>query len=248
MALIWERRVGDNSYQVRNHGASLRLYSNGVFHSQWNPRDPLRGSLWELLLLPAFFAPPTRIRSVLVLGVGGGALIRLLQRYVRPQRIVGVDLDPTHLHIARRYFGVRGAELICDDARNYVSSCIEKRDQCSFDLVIDDLFGHADGIPERSVVADAPWCTSLLQLAGEGGIVVGNFGSRDEVLQSGWRTRAIRDRLRGGWTAEMAAYENCVLAVSRQPLRRSVLVELAPREINPENPSRRLDCRLRELR
>ncbi|MFC6979877.1 hypothetical protein ACFQH7_14350 [Microbulbifer taiwanensis] len=93
---------------MRSHGASVRLYSNGVFHSQWNPRDPLKGSLWELLLLPAFFLPGRQVRSVLLLGVGGGALIRLLQQFVGPEKIVGVDLDATHLRIARKYFGVQG--------------------------------------------------------------------------------------------------------------------------------------------
>ncbi|SHG24946.1 Methyltransferase domain-containing protein [Microbulbifer donghaiensis] len=247
MALLWQKRVGDCHYQVRSHGASVRLYSNGVFHSQWNPRDPLKGSLWELLLLPAFFRSEQQIRSVLLLGVGGGALIRLLQQFFTPTRIVGVDLDPTHLDIARRYFGVRNAELVCDDASNFVAGLVGGVEPDTFDLIIDDLFGHSAGEAERTVAADTSWCRKLLGLLSSDGVLVCNFGSRRELLASGWCDRCVRAQLHGGWTAELPAYENAVLAVSRQPLSLTDLAATAPDKINPANPSRRLDCRLRRL-
>jgi len=247
MALLWQKRAGGNLYQVRSHGASVRLYSNGVFHSQWNPRDPLKGSLWELLLLPAFFRSRRRLGSVLLLGVGGGALIRLLQRFVEPARIVGVDLDATHLQVARRYFGVRNAQLVHADARDFVADQLQSGERGSFDLIIDDLFGHVDGEAQRTVAADVPWCRNLLHLLSADGLVVGNFASRRELLSSGWRDKSVRAQLGGAWTAELPAYENCVLAVSRQPLLAADLAARAPAAINPRNPSRRLDCRLKRL-
>ncbi|GAA5526065.1 polyamine aminopropyltransferase [Microbulbifer aestuariivivens] len=262
MALVWEKRSGGNLYQVRRHGASVRLYSNGVFHSQWNERDPLKGSLWELLFLPAYFLPPERIRSVLLLGVGGGALIRLLQRFLRPERVVGVDLDPVHLSVARKHFGVRDATLVCADARLWVTDYLSNPDQSAFDLVIDDLFGHSDGVPERAVTADQNWCRQLLQLArGSGGgstlhsraggdppgLVIANFGSRRELLASGWRTPAVGALLGGAWSAELPGYENCVLAASTGPLSRRQLTSAAPSQINPALPGCRLSSQLKPL-
>lgn len=247
MALLWQKKTGGNLYQVRNHGASVRLYSNGVFHSQWNPDDPLKGSLWELLLLPAFFLPEHRIRSVLLLGVGGGALIRLIQRFLRPERIVGVDLDKTHLQVARRYFGVRDAELVHADARDFVAEQLGKGEQHTFDLIVDDLFGHSGGEAERTVVADLPWCEDLLRLLAETGLLVGNFGSRKELQASGWRHVSLRPQLRGAWRAELPSHENIIFAASRQALPMSGLTERAPGKINPSNPFRRLDCRLTRL-
>lgn len=246
MAVVWQRQVRGNCYQVRRHGASVRLYSNGVFHSQWNPRDPLRGSLWELLLLPAFFLPPGQIRSVLVLGVGGGAVIRLLQQFVDPECIVGVDLDAVHLSVARRYFGVRGAELVCADAREYVAGSLAAKKQSSYDLIIDDLFGHNGGDAERAVAADPEWCESLLQLLAPDGLVVSNFGNRREMISSGWCRSGLREQL-ASWSAEMPLYENCVLAVSRRSLSMASLISHAPGAVNPHNPRRRLKCRLRRL-
>lgn len=255
MALVWEKRTGGSHYEVRRHGASVRLYSNGVFHSQWNERDPLKGSLWELLFLPTFFLPPERIRSVLLLGVGGGALIRLLQRFVAPEKVVGVDLDPVHLKVARNHFGVHDTELVCADARSYVSDYLSNSHNLGFDLVIDDLFGHCDGVAERAVTADEIWCRQLLRLArgsgGQGaspGLVIANFGSRGELLDSAWRSAGIRQRLGGSWTAELPGYENCVLAASAAPLERRHLLRSAPAAINPSSPGCRLVSQLRRLR
>lgn len=252
MALVWEKQVGGSRYEVRSHGATVRLYSNGVFHSQWNPNDPLKGSLWELLFLPVFFRPNGQVRRVLILGVGGGALIRLLQRFVVPEVIVGVDIDRHHLTVARRFFGVRGAELICADARAYVAERaadqLVNKGAALFDVIVDDLFGHSDGVAERAITADRPWCEQLLRLLSPGGLVVSNFGSRRELRESGWRTPALRQQLQGAWSAELPEYENSIGIFSRSPLYRKSLTERAPTAINPANPSRRLSARLTRLR
>jgi len=247
MAVIWHRDTAGSRYEVRTHGASVRLYSNGVFHSQWNPKDPLKGSLWELLLLPVYFLPRAQVRRVLVLGVGGGAVIRLLQQFFDPEQIVGVDIDPTHLEVARRFFGVQGAELVCADARAFV------REQQSttgpaFDVIVDDLFGHVDGEAERAVTADEPWCKGLLTLLSDSGVVIGNFGSRRELLDSGWQSPSLRERVSAGWTAELPEFENCIGIFGGAELARAALTSQAPAALNPDNPHRKLHARLRPLR
>lgn len=248
MALIWHRQVGSDRYEVRTHGATVRLYSNGVFHSQWNPNDPLKGSLWELLLLPVFFLPLGQVRRVLLLGVGGGALIRLLQEYIDPQTIIGVDIDRHHLTVARKFFRVRGVELICADAREYIATLNAEPEPEPFDLIVDDLFGHCDGVAERAVAANRLWCEGLMGLLSSNGLLVSNFGSRRELLQSGWRTPLMKQRLKGAWSAELPDYENCIGIFSRTPLSRSVLTAQAPAAINPTHAHRKLDSRLRILR
>ncbi|MFA0812964.1 methyltransferase domain-containing protein [Microbulbifer epialgicus] len=248
MALLWQKQVGDTCYQVRNHGASVRLYSNGVFHSQWNSRDPLKGSLWELLLLPAFFLPEQRLNSVLLLGVGGGALIRLLQAFTSAKRIVGVDLDPVHLEVARRFFDVCDVELVCADAREYVADYLSDSSGERFDLVIDDLFGHCQGVAQRAIPANKEWCSTLLRLLHKDGVLVSNFGDRDELQSSAWRQQSMRQCLKGAWMAHMPQYENHILAVSRKALPLSELNSRAPEKINPANPTRRLEFKMSRLR
>ncbi|QKQ25565.1 hypothetical protein [Candidatus Reidiella endopervernicosa] len=58
MALLWYRKEGESRYEVRSAGATRRLYTNGVFHSQYNPNRPISGSVWGLLMLPALYYPP----------------------------------------------------------------------------------------------------------------------------------------------------------------------------------------------
>ena len=106
MALLWQKQTRDTCYEVRTAGSSRRLYTNGVFHSQYRPGRTHSGGIWDLLVVPAFFRPPGRIRRVLLLGVGGGSAIHLLRQFVEPVEIVGVELSKTHLQIARQFFGI----------------------------------------------------------------------------------------------------------------------------------------------
>ena len=106
MSVLWESERNGTRYSVRAHGASVRLYSNGVFHSQWNPDRPFAGGVWDCLGLPALYRPLEATRRVLLLGVGGGAAIRQLERLVPFESLTGVEIDPVHLDIARRWFGV----------------------------------------------------------------------------------------------------------------------------------------------
>lgn len=68
MSLIWSKNVSGVQYEVRSAGSSKRLYTNGVFHSQYNPVQKITGHVWDLLMIPAFFYPQNTIKKVLVLG------------------------------------------------------------------------------------------------------------------------------------------------------------------------------------
>ncbi len=80
MAIVWSKKVAETRYEVRSAGSPLRLYTDGVFHSQYNPEQLLTGHVWDLLMLPAFFYPKNTIKRVLVLGVGGGAVVAYVTR------------------------------------------------------------------------------------------------------------------------------------------------------------------------
>lgn len=179
MAVLWQQRVGTTLYEVRTAGNTRRLYSNGVLHSQYNEQRPVTGNVWDLLLLPAFLAEAGTIRRVLVLGVGGGAVIRQLQHFLQPKRIVGVELNPAHLRVAKRFFGVQGpgVTLHQGDARQWLAAYTGP----AFDLVIEDLFGERDGQPVRAITADADWMAGLGRVLAPGGILVMNFPSLAEL-------------------------------------------------------------------
>lgn len=242
MAILWSRQVGDTRYEVRSAGQSRRLYTNGVLHSQYNERQPVTGSVWDLLLLPAFFRDPKTIRRVLVLGVGGGAVLRQLHRFVAPDTLIGVDIEGVHLDIARRYFNVTPgiATLVEADARAWLAAY----DGPPFDLVIDDLFGHVDGEPERAIAMDTAWAGALLKHLAPQGVLVANFPDRSAFSASALATnRRLRERFAACYRLTTPMNQNAVAACLRMPASRADLRRQLAKVQALD--TRRKSCRLR---
>lgn len=185
MALLWEKQAGGVHYEVRTAGGSLRLYTNGVLHTQHNPKRRWTGSVWDLLTMTTLLLPPARIRRVLVLGVGGGAAIRQLLAFFPAAHIIGVELNPVHVQVAKRFFGLRDArvELVCANAVTFLALY----DGEPFDLVIDDLFGDRDGVPCRAVTADADWLDLLATHLAPTGQLTINFAGSADAGRAPWR-------------------------------------------------------------
>jgi len=205
MAVIWQRRTNGRHYEVRTAGRSRRLYTDGVFHSQFNPRAVMSGALWDLLALPAFLRS-AGVRRVLLLGLGGGAVARQLLHFFPQARITGVDLDAVHLSVARRFFGLsgRGVRLLEADARDFVADCRAT----SFDLIVDDLFAGRAGDPVRAVSFDHGWRQALTRLLASDGVLVANFADAASARAAARLRGAPRLKL----VATLPQYENRVLA------------------------------------
>ena len=154
MTLLWELNTPDTHYSVRASGASIRLYSNRVFHSQWNPNKPFAGGVWDCLSLPALYRPTDQLKRILLLGVGGGAVIRQLQCLLDYDHLSAVEIDNHHLQVARQWFGVddKCVDLHHDDAINWLN----RYEGPAFDLIIDDLFGHSEGRAATCLCIDQP--------------------------------------------------------------------------------------------
>ena len=217
MSLVWSKTTGDAHFEVRRAGNSIRLYTNGVFHSQFNTRTPIAANPWTLLLLPAYFRQSGTIQRALVLGVGGGAVIRLLQHCVRPTEIVGVELDPVHISIARRFFGVtpRVADLVQADAADWL--CRYRGPK--FDLIIDDLYGESGGEPKRVVHPDRRWLSALTRHLNEDGVLVLNFIGTQDLREVRKRLQGrARSPLNAAFRISLPAYENVIGAFVSQRL------------------------------
>jgi spermidine synthase len=248
VAIIWQKRDGETRYEVRRAGNSLRLYTNGVFHSQYNPKQPVTGNVWDLLMLPAFFRPQ-QIRRVLVLGVGGGAVIRQLNYFLEPEAIVGVELNPVHLEVARDHFAVaaENVELHEADAIWWLRQYRGER----FDLIIEDLFSDNGGEPERVIAADGPWMRRLLKHLTSNGVLVINFGSAKELKSSAWfDDAALRGKLTSAYKLTTPLYENAIGAFLRGKAERVELRSNLARwsELDQARQSCRLNYALRRLK
>jgi len=52
-------------------------------------------------------------------------------------------------------------------------------------VVIDDLFSHQNGEPERAVAMTGRWATALRRLTDKRGLIVANFASLSQLRASG---------------------------------------------------------------
>lgn len=247
MALLWSRNIGGVLYEVRTAGRTRRLYTDGIFHSQFNPGRPVGGSVWDLLMLPAFFLPPGAVRRVLVLGVGGGAVIRLLQHFVQPERIVGIELNPVHLSVARRFFGIGGKRVELHEAD--AAGWMRRYRGEPFDLIIDDLFGGSGGEPVRAVEARPEWFRTLLRPLAPHGALVMNFAGVEELGRAWYGSAATRRRFRAGFRLSTAQNENAVGAFLRRDADSATLRRrlAGVPGLDPARKSTRLRYRIRRL-
>jgi predicted O-methyltransferase YrrM len=82
------------------------------------------------------------MKTILVLGVAGGSVIRTLVDEINFKgQIIGIEIDPSVIAIANSYFKldtIPNLEIIIDDAANYVLKTNKK-----FDLIIIDIFEDA---------------------------------------------------------------------------------------------------------
>lgn len=164
---------------MQRKNESLQLHSNGVLHSQWNPDEPFAGNVWDCLSLPALYRPVDSRSRILMLGVGGGAAIHQLGLLVGFESLVGVEINPIHLHIARHWFGMTSKRVQLREAD--AVAWVQASDRHLFDLVIDDLFGHSEGKPQRAQPLGDAWVERLRDLLTPTGIVVVNCADVDEL-------------------------------------------------------------------
>jgi spermidine synthase len=182
MALLWSTKKGNTQYEVRTAGSSLRLYTNHAFHSQYNPKHVFTGAMWDLLSIPALFYATNLQRnpnSVLMLGVGGGTAIHQLQKLTRPKAMIGVEYDPMHIKVAKRFFKLNypNLELIEADAFDWI-----KHSKKQFDIVVDDLFVDAPNDPERPFAVNKIWMDRLHSRLSRRGLIVQNHLSTKAAM------------------------------------------------------------------
>ncbi len=215
MPVLWETDVGGTAYSVRSHGATIRLYSNGVFHSQWNPDKPFNGGIWDCLSLPVLYRQPGVTKRILLLGLGGGAVVQQLSSLVPFDCLTAVEIDALHIDIARRWFDVddERVELVHDDAIAWASRYNGER----FDLIIDDLFGHEQGEPVRAAPLSAEWLDLLRFHLDDSGLLIVNSVDARQLKMAASTFADVGFRYGYRWT--LPSYENAIGVFSQQSLK-----------------------------
>lgn len=160
-----------NRLAVVTRGKIVRLVSRRGTYSIYSPSQLFTGFSWDCLSLAGKLLrhDPERI---LLLGMGGGTVVRQCRHLYKRARIDGVEIDPEVIQAARLHFHLpkTNVRVICQDAAEFI-----RRAAGRYDLVLDDvwidrgvsklLFSQADYAPQilrvmnpEGIFAINVWC------------------------------------------------------------------------------------------
>ena len=232
MAVIFTKQQGTDHYEVRSAGASVRLYSNGVLHSQYNPLHPISGAIWDLLVLPGFFLkhPP---RNILVLGLGGGTVVHLMRYFFPDCKITCVEREALHIKIAKLFFKLpKDVTVIHGDAYEALANIEEK-----FDWVLDDVFQHTTGEPERDVKFADVFALYNRVLTHDAVLSMNTIGA--EQLKS---LKSVKNDFDHSYVLRHPLYDNAIVSLCKNGRSKAEFFEAL--SLNKALDSRRKTCRL----
>lgn len=183
-----------NTMAVVQIGARIDLDVEGATYATWHPEHILTGYSWDGLALGGLLRPSGLPSSVLILGLGGGTVARQLRTFCPDIHIVGIEIDPGVIDLARRHLRLpNDIEIHIADAYEWLA-----RGDSTFDVVIDDLFltGATDVV--RSRVPEGDTLGLIRRRVAPGGVVVANL-----ITDSGAH-QVVRRRARAAFRAAFA--------------------------------------------
>lgn len=194
---------------VRRRGA-LELRVDGSFASYLRPGSDLTGSVWDGLAAALLALPARRRRSLLILGLGGGSAARIARALAPAAHIVGVEIDPQVVALARRFFGLDGlgVEVVRADAERFLARSRER-----FDAVLEDVFvGRGRAVRKPAWMLEGGLARAAARVA-PGGVLASN--ALDEAPAV---ARAVAAHFARVVRIEVAGYDNRILVGGPAPL------------------------------
>lgn len=170
--LIWERESPYQLVQVWRSGDTSYLVTDAAQGTQsvYRRSTPYTGTIYDAFLLLPFLAQGQgQRRSVLVLGLAGGSMVRLYEQVLEKEfdfNVTGVEIDERIIEAARTHFALDSLsiEVIHDDARRFL-----RQDDQRYDLIIVDAYVHELQIPP--LLATREFFSLVRDRLAEGGVV-----------------------------------------------------------------------------
>lgn len=190
------------------------LFVDGSCASVWQPGRATTAGSWDLLAAPVLLAGGQAPR-VLLLGVGGGTVIRVIRALRPAAAVTAIDLDAEVLAVARREFALDrlGATIVCAEAAAYLRSLPAAE---RFDVVIDDVYERAGADMRKPRGWPATLRRAMARLRPDGVLVCNALDRRDALALAA----ALR---RPSVALTHGDYHNYILVLGR--------ARRAPREI-----------------
>jgi SAM-dependent methyltransferase len=216
-------------------GRELRV--DGTLASWYEPGLPITGSVWDALAAPLLLLPPRRRRQILVLGLGGGSVARVVRALAPDARIVGVEKSRRVLRAARRWLDLDalGVEVVEADACSYLA-----RARRRYDVVVEDVFVGRGRAVHKPPWLPAPGLGLAFRRLAPHGLLVTNT-----IDESAPVARELRRLFPATLRIDVEDYDNQVLvagprglsartlraALQREPILRATLPRLTFRTL-----------------
>lgn len=92
--------------------------------------------IWDTTLKKVKKLKP-EMSDALILGLGGGSAAKLVRKYWKNSKIIGVDIDPVFVEFGKRYMGLDkvNADIYIQDAIEFIKGNTNK-----YDLILIDMY------------------------------------------------------------------------------------------------------------
>lgn len=136
--VVFETTSAYHHIKVVDRGRVRTLCFDNAYESRMSLDDPLQGHFEyaEYFHMPWLWND--QIKTVLMIGLGGGSIQRAYQHYYPAVHCETIELDPKVVEVAREYFHLRESEtmrVITDDGRVYL-----RRTQRRYDVILLDAY------------------------------------------------------------------------------------------------------------
>ena len=174
----------------------------GATHATWHPTRLLTGHAWDAITAGTLMHPG-HPASLLLLGLGGGTVLRQIRHFLPHIHLTAIEIDPEMIRLASVYMELERLqpEVIAGDAFDFLA-----HDTRKYDIIIDDLYRCGEQDVERPGNVNRAYVTDLKDRLCPGGVLVMNFvlgrghqqphrRARDAFTQIFGSVRAVRPPL-----------------------------------------------------
>ena len=185
MRLLTTRQTAFQRVEVWGTKHEIEFRVTGATHAWWHRQHFLTGLAWDNIAAGILSNPGT-VRSVLMLGLGGGTSLRTLRHLLPDAELVAVEIDPDMISLAREFMHLDaiGADIVTADAYAWL-----KANSRRFDVVFDDVYGvTADDVARPGLLTPAIH-TALRRSLDPHGVFAANLvvGKGHRRVQSAFR-------------------------------------------------------------
>ena len=142
--ILEERESKYNGHLVvsKSLGFGTYIQADGLTQSGGIVTDIWKGTLKKVK------SKKGQVKSALILGLGGGTVVKLIQKNWPDSKITGIDIDPAIVELGKKYLGLDKdrVEIIIGNAYQKSEELKSKNEK--FDLVIVDLY-NGDKFPKE---------------------------------------------------------------------------------------------------